>query len=196
MKLTSGHFASNSQAILSVLQHELAESAKVLEVASGCGQHADYFAATLPATVWQPSEIDPQYLPSIRAYANDALNGNLHLPLQLDVREQWPVETTDAIVSINLLHVSGWDTCCGLLRNAGRVLPAGGLLFFYGPFIRPDVETAPSNRMFHMRLQQRDPEWGVPELEKVAAEAGRNGISLKAVHELPSNNVMVVFIKD
>ncbi len=196
MKLSSGHFDSNVHPILSVLKKELPDSGTVLEIASGYGQHAGFFADQFPTLSWQPSEINPEYLPSISAWASDTLHGNMQTPLMIDARTDWSVEQADAILSINLLHVSGADACTGVLKNAGRILPSGGQLLFYGPFIRPDVETAPSNLMFDQRLKQRDPEWGVPVLTDVAGEAADYGISLKGLYELPSNNVMVVFVKD
>lgn len=195
MKQSSGHFESNSQPILTVLKLELPENASVLELASGPGQHAAFFAEQLATTKWQPSEIDTDYLPSLCAYVDDAKHHNMLTPLEIDACGEWPIEKVDAIVAINLLHVSSWQVCVGVLKNASRVLPENGLVFFYGPFIRPDVETAPSNLMFNMRLQQRDPDWGVPDLVAVCEEAKKYGLSLKAVHDLPSNNVMVVLHK-
>lgn len=196
MKQYSGHFESNAQPILQVLRKELPENANVLELASGPGQHAVYFADQLSNTHWQLSEIDPDHIPSITAYAQDARHGNIKLPLIIDACSEWEVEHVDAIVSINLLHVSSWKACCGVLRNAGRILKQGGLVLFYGPFFRSDVETAPSNLMFNSRLQQRDPEWGVPNLDQVCDEAKKYGISLKTIYDLPSNNVMVVLQKN
>ena len=193
MKQLSGHFSSNSQPILQVLQKELPPTAEVLEIASGPGQHAAFFAAHLPNTTWQASEKDSDNLPSLCAYARDSVN--MKTPLEIDACDKWPVEQVDAIVCINLLHVSSWRACCGVLSNAGRILSDTGQLFFYGPFFRPDVTTAPSNLMFNSRLQQRDPEWGVPDLEEVSKEAEKYNLQLKCIYDLPSNNVVVVFIK-
>ncbi|MCW8886731.1 MAG: class I SAM-dependent methyltransferase [Motiliproteus sp.] len=195
MKLTSGHFESNSQPILSVLQQELKQSADVLEVASGYGQHADFFCQQLPGVSWQPSELNVELLPSIVAYAQDSLNQNLKMPIILDACGDWEVDPVDAIISINLLHVSPKQACSGLLRNAGKLLNPEGLIFFYGPFIRPDVETAASNLMFNQRLKSMNPDWGIPELTQVTEEAADYGIELKSIYELPANNVIVVLKK-
>jgi cyclopropane fatty-acyl-phospholipid synthase-like methyltransferase len=193
MKLGSGHFESNAGPILQVLKQELNEDATVLEVASGYGQHAAYFAQHLPKSYWQPSDIVSENLLSIAAYVDDNENDNLADPISFDVRR--PIELTgiDAIVSINLLHVSGRDVCDGLLKNAGDALKSQGKLFLYGPFIRSDVETAQSNVMFDQRLKMRDPSWGIPVLDDVSNKAADHGLQLHSVYELPSNNVVVVF---
>ncbi|OMH33794.1 DUF938 domain-containing protein [Motiliproteus sp. MSK22-1] len=196
MKLSSGHFESNAGPILEVLKAELPAAAEVLEVASGYGQHAAYFAKELPDSRWQPSDINQEYFDSMRAYGEEAVGANMSPPLLIDASGEWPVEQVDAVVCINLLHVSATPACSGVLRNAGRILSSGGLLMFYGPFIRENIETAPSNLMFDMRLKQRDPEWGIPDLSRVEEEAADYGLRLKKVYELPSNNVMVVMIKD
>lgn len=193
MKQISGHFSSNAQPILQVLQKVLPENAEVLEIASGPGQHAAFFAESMPNTTWQASEIDGAQLPSLHAYAKDT--ANMKSPVQIDACSQWPIEKIDAIVCINLLQVSSFQTCCCVLGNAGRILLNGGQLFFYGPFFRPDIETAPGNLMFHSRLQQRDPQWGVPDLEIIEKEAVKYDLILDNVHDLPSNNVVVIFTK-
>lgn len=195
MKLSSGHFESNAHVILEVLKTELAQNARVLEIASGYGQHAAYFAEHMPAVHWQPSDIEPAHLASISCYVDEAGLVNLLSPLTLDAREPWPVTQMDAIVSINLLHVSAREACIGVLENAGKVLSDDGLLFFYGPFIRSDVDTAPSNLMFDQRLKMRDPSWGVPRLDEVSQLAHAQGLQLKTIYEVPSNNVIVVFKK-
>ncbi len=195
MKQTSGHFASNSQPKLSVLKKELSENANVLELASGCGQHADFFCQQFPNVSWQPTEINVDLLPSIQAYSTDSLHGNLKHPMLLDARSDWSLDTVDAIVSINLLHVSPWEVCTGVLENAGKYLNTNGLILFYGPFIRPDVETAPKNLMFQQRLKSMNPSWGIPDLVTVGEEAAKHNIQLKCLYELPSNNVIVVLKK-
>ncbi|MEH6627367.1 MAG: DUF938 domain-containing protein [Motiliproteus sp.] len=195
MKQTSGHFAGNAQPILSVLQQELPERAEVLELASGCGQHADFFCQQFPGVRWQPSEINIDMLQSIEAYARDTLHRNMNAPMIIDACSEWSIDPVDAILSINLLHVSPWQACRGLLKNAGKFLRPQGLVMFYGPFIRPDVETAASNLIFNERLKTMNPEWGVPELMKVAEEAEIHGIELKTLYELPANNVIVVLEK-
>lgn len=195
MKLESGHFESNAKPILKILKQELTDHAKVLEVASGYGQHVVYFAENLAQTHWQPSDIDGANLSSIQAHVNDSDSTNLEDPLYLDVREPCSFSGLDAIVSINLLHVSGVDTCDGLLNMAGNSLNPNGKLFLYGPFIRDDVETAPSNLMFDQRLKMRDPSWGIPVLQQLSSKAGELGLQLKCLYELPSNNVVVVFEK-
>lgn len=195
MKLESGHFNSNAEPILQVLNQELAVDARVLEVASGYGQHVVYFAQNLPQTQWQPSDIDDDHLASIQAHVNDSESGNLAQPVFLDIRHTAEIADLDAIVAINLLHVSGEDTCQGLLNNAGSSLNPKGKLFLYGPYIRDDVETAPSNLMFDQRLKMRNPSWGIPVLNHVREQASQYGLALKSLYELPANNVVVVFEK-
>ena len=195
MKLSSHHFQSNASAILGVLKQEIPDGASVLEIGSGSGEHVVLFAGRMPTTTWQPSDIQEEFLRSIEAHRQDSGLTNIKQPLRLEADSEWVFDPLDAIVSINLLHVSSWSVAISVFKNAGRLLKPGGLLFFYGPFIRPDVETASSNLAFNQRLKMRNPDWGVPELVKAEAEAKHHGIALKGIYDLPSNNVVVIFRK-
>ena len=184
----------NRQPILDVLREVLPPSGLVLEVASGTGEHAAYFAAAFPKLVWQPTDPDPAALGSIEAWRAEARLANLLAPLALDAQaREWPIDAADAILCINMVHISPWSATEGLLRGAGRLLPAGAPLILYGPYRRAGVTTAPSNEAFDESLRARNPQWGLRELETVEAEAGRNGLRLDRVFEMPANNLTIVF---
>ncbi|MBV2148443.1 DUF938 domain-containing protein [Sphingobium sp. AS12] len=183
----------NRDAILAILRDVLPSAGLVLEVASGSGEHAIHFAAALPALDWQPSDPDPAALGSIAAWRAEAGLPNLRAPILLDAAGDWPINRADAILCINMVHISPWDGTLGLLRGAGRVLPPGGLLYLYGPYIRDDVETAPSNLAFDASLKARDPRWGVRRLEDVVAAAEAQGLRFDRVVEMAANNLSVIF---
>jgi hypothetical protein len=137
---------------------------------------------------------DPQALASIRAWLEDCGSDNLLEPLRLDAAaETWPVGSADAILCVNMVHISPWTATEGLMRGAGRLLPAGATLVLYGPYRRAGVATAPSNEAFDGSLKARNPEWGLRELEAVEAEAARHGLRLERVVEMPANNLTLVF---
>jgi hypothetical protein len=170
----------------------------LLEVSSGTGQHGAHCAPSMPHLRWWPTEFDAERLASIAAYAADTPSGNLMPPQRLDVTaNDWAdavrPERTDVIVNINMIHITPWDACTGLLRGAGRKLSDGGLLIFYGPFRQRDVETADSNEAFEVWLKSQDPAYGLRFLEDVAEEASRHQLSLSEILPVPANNLMVVF---
>ena len=185
----------NRDAILSVLRQELPPSGLVLEVASGSGEHAIHFAAAFPDLDWQPTDPDPEALASIAAWRDEAALPNLRPPLRLDACEGWPVERADAILCINMVHISPWAATVGLMRGAERLLEAGAPLYLYGAYRQAGVETAPSNEAFDADLRARNPEWGVRALEDVIAEAEGRGLALDTVTPMPANNLSVVFRK-
>lgn len=186
----------NRAPIAAVLSEVLPGSGTVLEVASGTGEHSAWFAALFPALRWQPSDPDPEALASIRAWRADAGLDNLLEPVLLDASaEPWPVASADAILCVNMVHISPWAATEGLMRGAGRLLPPGGPLILYGPYRRAGVATAPSNEAFDRSLKSRDPRWGLRDLEAVSAEAAANGLGFECLHEMPANNVTVVFRK-
>ncbi len=196
MKLTSPATARNRDPIAAVLKEVLPEGGVVLEVASGAGEHAVHFARLFPNLDWQPSDPSAEALASIEAHAADVGLPNLRPPLMLDAAgETWPVDRADALLCINMVHISPWAACVGLMRAAGRLLGAGAPLILYGPYRRAAFETAPSNEAFDRSLKARNPEWGLRHLEEVAAEAERNGLALDRVVEMPANNLTVVFRK-
>ncbi|KFG91599.1 SAM-dependent methyltransferase [Sphingobium herbicidovorans NBRC 16415] len=185
----------NRDAILAVLREELPASGLVLEVASGSGEHAVHFAAALPALDWQPSDPDPAALASIEAWRVEARCSNLRPPIRLDAAADWPIRQADAILCINMAHISPWEATVGLMRGAGRLLPLSGLLYLYGPFLRQDVETAPSNLAFDASLKSRNPQWGLRRMEDVVAAAAVEGLVFQKLVEMPANNLSLLFRK-
>ena len=195
--------------ILAILQQILPASGTVLEVASGTGEHAVYFSQHLPHLTWLPSDPNPIARASIAAWRAEAGVATLSSPLELDASQpHWPVEVSDsdfkpvscpapisAIVNINMIHISPWEACLGLLAGAGRILPEDGVLYLYGPYQRNGQHTAPSNAAFDLSLRSQNPSWGVRHLEQVIAAAEAEGLSLQQVVEMPANNLSVVFYK-
>jgi hypothetical protein len=167
----------------------------LLEVASGSGQHAAYLAARFPLWSWQPSDVEPGHLISIEAYRQETHAPNLRAPLLLDVQAvPWSLPRKyDAIVAINLLHISPWRCTESLLEEGCRHLSAGGALYLYGAFRRQGRHTAPSNLSFDAGLRAQNPEWGVRCLEEVSALAEDHGLVRESVVEMPANNLSVLF---
>jgi hypothetical protein len=188
------HVARNTAPILQVLGGLLPESGMVLEVASGSGEQSLAFAQAFPKLLWQPSDPDPAALRSIEAWRSEAGLFNLLPPLALDAQSrEWPVAAADAIVCINMVHISPWSACAGLMRGAGLILPVGAPLYLYGPYREAGVETAPSNEAFDQSLKARNPEWGLRDLDAVAAEAAKHGFVLDRTISMPANNLSLVF---
>ena len=189
--------ARNREPILDVLRRVLPAEGLVLEVASGTGEHAAFFAEGLPGLAWQPSDPDPTLRGSIAAHVAEAGLANLRPPLALDTTATpWPLERADALLCINLIHIAPWAACQGLLAEAGRLLAAGAPLVLYGPFRRAGVPTAMSNERFDAALRAQDPAWGLRELETVSASAADQGFALEEVAEMPANNVTVVYRRE
>ncbi len=183
----------NKEPILEVLRSVLPERGLVLELASGSGQHAAFFAQSLPDHVWQPSDADEASLASIAAYVAEAGLPNLRPPKQLDARsETWPLESADAVVCINMIHIAPWAACVGLLRGASRLLPPEGPLVLYGPFSIHGDFTAPSNVQFDLALRAQNEEWGVRELADIERSAAEIGLVLDQVVPRPAHNHVVV----
>lgn len=195
-RLHSPAATRNRQPILEVLQQALPEQARILEVASGSGQHAVHLAAAMPGWEWQPSDPDPRALASIAAWQEQAGLPNLRKPLELEVTGDWPPWTWDAIVAINLLHISPWAVTQALMARAGEGLGPRGMLYLYGAFRREGRHTAPSNEGFDADLRARDPRWGIRDLETVVAEAEHHGLALERVVEMPANNLSVLFTRE
>ena len=193
MKRFAPATARNGEPIGAVLAQHLPARGSVLEIAAGSGEHAVYFAGAFPALTWQPTDPDPDALASITAWCDEADLPNLRAPLQLDVTAAaWPVASADAIVCINMIHIAPWSAALGLFAGAARTLPAGGLLYLYGPYRVGGVFTAPSNADFDRSLRARDPSWGVRELADVTAAAAA-GFTLRATVAMPANNHSLVF---
>lgn len=185
----------NKGPILDVLRRVLPEEGLVLEIASGTGRHVLHFAAALPGLRWQPTDADPELRKWISASVAADL-GNVNAALQLDVRETpWPVREADALLCINMIHISPWAATVALFDGARDTLSAGDVLFLYGPYRRNDRHTAPSNESFDASLRSRDPEWGVRDLEEVTRTAQAVGFVLAEVVAMPANNFSVIFRK-
>lgn len=186
----------NRQPILDVLQRFLPPTGDALEIGSGTGEHAVFFAQALPGWTWQPTEGDPSALPSIQAWAGHAGLPNLRAPRLLDVNAgDWQVDPVDAIVCCNVIHYSPWASTPALLAGAARLLRPDGLLYLYGPYRRNGAHTAPSNEAFDQWLKARDPSFGVRDLEAVRDLAQARGLMLQDVIDMPANNFSVVFSK-
>ena len=194
-RLTAAATARNRAPILEVLAGLLAPGDRVLEVASGTGEHAVHFATGLSGIVWQPSDCAPELLASIAAHAEAAQAAGLLTPIHLDVMRpaDWPAGPFDAVFTANLTHIAPWPVTLALLDGAARVLRPGGLLLLYGPFLRRGVATAPSNLAFDEALRSRDPAWGLRELDGIAGHAGAVGLGYRETREMPANNVIAVF---
>jgi SAM-dependent methyltransferase len=192
---TSPSTARNRQPILDVLRPRLAAEARVLEVASGAGEHALFLAAALPAVRWQPSDREDDALTSIGAWRAASASENLAAPVRLDASDaaSWPAGPFGAVVCINMVHISPWTATQGLMAGAARVLAPGGRLFLYGPYLEAEIETAASNLAFNESLKARDPAWGLRQLAEVCAEAAANGLVFAERIAMPANNLMVVF---
>ena len=189
--------ARNRDPILAVLKAALPAHGLVLEIAAGAGEHAVHFAAALPGLHWLPTDPDPAALASIAAWRDHAGLPNLLPPLRLDAAQPdgWPADRADAVVNINMIHISPWPAAEGLMAGAGGALPAGGPLVLYGPYVEADVETAPSNLAFDLALKRRNPAWGVRRLEDVTALAARHGLALERRVAMPADNLCLVFRK-
>jgi cyclopropane fatty-acyl-phospholipid synthase-like methyltransferase len=194
---TSPATARNRQPIMEVLRPRLSAGARVLEVASGAGEHAVFLAAALPGVCWQPTDRNDEALASIEAWRAAAGPPNLAAPILLDAADltAWPSGPFEAVVCINMVHISPWAASEGLMAGAARVLKSGGQLFLYGPYIETEVETAPSNLAFDESLKSRDVAWGLRDLADVKALAAANGLSLVERISMPANNLIVVFAK-
>jgi SAM-dependent methyltransferase len=196
-KLHHPHVARNREPILAVLKRLLPERALVLEVASGSGEHAAYFAKALPSVSWLPSDIDTKALASIAAFRAEAAIANLLAPVRLDVTSKsWPVKRLNAVVCNNMTHISPWAASEGLMAGAARTLRTGGILFLYGPYKIDGRHTARSNQEFDAYLREQDPEWGIRDLTDMRALAARHGMTLSETVPMPANNLSVIFRRE
>jgi SAM-dependent methyltransferase len=186
----------NKEPILSVLRACFADRTLVLEIGSGTGQHAVYFARHLPHLAWQPTE-QLNYLPDLAARVRLEGGGNLRAPTVLDVRQAvWPARSVDAVFTANTLHIMSWPAVVALYRGVAEVLAPGGVLCVYGPFRYGGEYTSESNGAFDRMLKERDPSSGIRDIEAVCELAGPYGLSLVADHDLPANNRLLVFDKE
>ena len=192
-RLSSPAVFRNRGPIFDILRDVLPTRGLMLEVASGSGEHVAYLAERLPALDWQPSDPSPAARASIAAWtAADGLT-NVRPPLDLDASAlPWPVSAADGILAINMVHISPWAATQGLLHEAARLLPPGGLLYLYGPFIQAGIPLAPSNAAFDADLRDRNVAWGLRDLAAVAAAAAESGLKIEAVVPMPANNLSVI----
>lgn len=195
MKRHAPATARNREPIAAVLAEELPPAGtNVLEIASGTGEHAVHFAQIFPDHVWQPSDPDPDARASIAAWREEAGLANLAAPLALDASApSWPVERTDAILCINMAHISPVAAMLGLLDGAARLLEPGAPLILYGPWLEREVETTRSNREFDASLKARDPRWGLREVDWLDGEARKRGLERTRRVEMPANNLLLVY---
>ncbi len=184
----------NSRPILEVLERVLPDRGKVLEIASGTGQHVVAFAQALPGLVWQPSEIDPQLRSSVELRLAEANLSNVESPIDLDVtRMPWPIGAVDAVVCINMIHIAPWRATDALFRGARDIQQDGGVLVTYGPYLRNGRHTAPSNEVFDASLRARNADWGLRDIDAVTAIARQHGFDFEELVAMPANNFTLVF---
>ena len=198
MKRESPAAQRNRDPIADVLAQVLPDAGQVLEIASGTGEHVVHFAARFPDLDWLPTDPDATALASIAAYVADVGLENIAPPRMLDAAsavEQWPLDAADAIVCVNMIHISPWEASEGLFAGAAALLPPGAPLVLYGPYLEPDVETAPSNLAFDQSLKSRDPRWGLRDITNVDALAARKGLTRAQRVAMPANNLVLVYRK-
>lgn len=194
--LASPATARNRGPILAVLKAHLARRARVLEVASGAGEHAAFFAAALPETHWTPSDPDPRARASVSAWREAAGLSNLAAPLALDAADPaaWPAGPFEAVVCVNMVHISPWAATEGLMAGAAAALVGpGGLLLLYGPYREADRPLAPSNAAFDADLKARNPTWGLRDRDAVVELAREHGLAFTRRVEMPANNLCLLF---
>ena len=186
----------NRDAIVAVLKDILPASGLILEVASGTGEHIVYFGRTFPDLTFQPSDPDPACCESIIAWTKREAVSNVLPPLQLDAQaREWDVRKPAAILCINMVHISPWESSIGLFQKAGALLDPGAPFYLYGPYLRADVETAPDNLAFERSLKSRELRWGLRDVADMDALAEQNGFERESLTEMPANNISLVYRK-
>jgi len=182
----------NREPITEVLRNWLPRGGVALEIASGTGEHVVYFAEHFPDLEWQPSDIHPDALASIRAWRDEAGLPNICEPLTVDASaSDWPIDRADAVLSINMVHISPWNSALGLIEGAARILRRGAPLILYGPWLKDDIVTVASNLAFDADLQRRDPRWGLRRVEDFA-DAAKQDFDLAETCTMPANNLMLL----
>jgi hypothetical protein len=186
----------NREPIGDVLEQWLPTGGIVLEIASGTGEHAEYLAGRFPALEWQPSDMHPDALASVAARQAGAGLPSFRPPVVIDAGEpEWPIDRADAILSINMVHISPWTSAIGLIDGAARLLSDGAPLILYGPWLSDKVTTAPSNLAFDADLKHRDSNWGLRRVEDFAEAARARNLELVETKYMPANNMMLLFRK-
>ena len=190
----------NREHILEVLLRVLPSSGDILEVASGTGEHSLFFAPAFSPRLWIPSDPNPIARDSIEAWREESLIDNIQPPLNINVENSsWEIENKElnitTIVNINMIHISPWKACLGLMEGANRILPSEGILYLYGPYKQGGKHTAPSNESFNQYLRGENPEWGVKNLEDVIKVAEDKGLIFQEKVDMPANNLSVILQK-
>ncbi|ACB52446.1 DUF938-containing protein [Crocosphaera subtropica ATCC 51142] len=190
----------NREPILEVLLRVLPPSGNILEIASGTGEHSLFFAPAFSPRQWIPSDPNPTARNSIEAWRKESLIENIQSPLNINAgSSRWEIEEQElnitTIININMIHISPWSACLGLMEGASRILPLGGILYLYGPYKQGGKHTAPSNESFDQSLHSQNPEWGVRNLEEVIQVAEERGLIFQEKVEMPANNLSVIFQK-
>jgi len=187
----------NKGPILDVLARVLPPRGLVLEIASGTGQHVVHFAKALSDLTWQPSDPDAELRESIALRVREEQCVNIKNPVDLDVtRLPWPLQTADAVVAINMIHVAPWSATLALFEGAKALLSSKHVLFLYGPYRRFGHHTAETNARFDVDLRAHNPEWGLRDLEAVSDIAAGAGFVLAETVEMPANNFSLVFRRE
>jgi hypothetical protein len=187
----------NREPIAAVLREWLPPSGTVLELASGTGEHSVFFADLFPALRWQPSDVDEEAIQWLRARIAAAGRANVEPPIRLNAAAaEWPIDAADAMLCVNMVHISPWIATEGLMRGAAHLLPSGAPLILYGPYLRDGVPTAPSNVAFDQSLRARNPEWGLRDVAAVTAEAATRDLRFERLVEMPANNLMLLFRRE
>ncbi len=196
MKLHSESCEQNKKPILEVLQEVFKDRKSVLEIGSGSGQHAVYFAKHLQHLNWQPSD-RAENLPSIQAWAVEAALSNLKAPVELDVLNQpWNIQTVDALFTANSLHIMSWAMVERFFKGVGEVLAPSGKLLIYGPFSYAGSHTSPSNARFDQYLKQQNPLSGVRDFDDLNDLAKQQGLAVIKDYAMPANNRCLLWVKD
>ena len=196
----------NRDAILEILKAELPSTGNILEIASGTGEHGIYLSPKLQNSpkprLWQPSDPSEEKQNSIASWGKFSGTTNMLFPVFIDTTDpQWIVEADNyphdfsSILCINMIHIAPWEACLGLMAGAGRLLPAGGCLYLYGPYKVDGQHTSTSNAQFDETLRSKDPAWGIRDIEDVSKTASQHGLTLQSRHQMPANNLSLVFKK-
>lgn len=196
-KIFSPACERNKEPICAILREYVESGDRLLEIASGSGQHAIHMMTNISGLYWQPSDASEEALESIVAYRDSVDLADLAPPIFLSTtdNELWNLPQFNRILCCNMIHIAPWEACLGLMRQASNLLPTGGSLFLYGPFLEPDLPTATSNKAFDIDLKRRNPEWGIRDIVAVTDAARNHNLTFRNKHYMPANNVFIVFEK-
>ena len=199
LRKTSISATRNAAHIQQILKKVLPKYGSVLEIGSGTGQHSIVFAEALPSLKWIPSDADNLNFDSINGWRQLAINNTPDTPRLIDASSgNWFFNVNDnitSIVVINVIHISPWSVTKGILKGAQKILPRGGVLYFYGPFIQDNIATAHSNLAFDNYLKTENSSWGLRNLKEIESLAKEHSLVLEPVIKMPANNLSVIFKK-